>query len=727
MNENAERIGNRVDSPGQIGTVVQAAAVHGDVHLHAPVLSVGRPVMMLPAPPHRIIDRVAERAVLNRIVGSQRRSARPSLLVISGPAGAGATALALDTAHRAMRAGAAPGGALWADLTQGPATGRNRGQADERCSRVAAVLSCWLRALGAPWVPDHPDEAAALLRSVTASRPVVAVIECAATAVQVRALLPAAGLVVVTSRFRLVDLIADGAEHLDVPPLPEEAAMDLAADVIGERASDEPGGVRALVAACGALPGAVVAGAAYVAARPHRPIHELASRLTRPPARQLLRPSTTSQHPAVTTDEETIVNTTLGAVYSGFPPDLRDAYRRLALMPSPFSTAAAATLLQLGDEATDTVLADLRQAHMLRYEREHDQWQMPTPVLTHATNLTEDLPTNERIAAVARIARHYLMWAAHLDTIIVPGRRRYAAVFGWLPERSAAVSGPQDAIALMQTWVPTLLAAQAAAAQAGLHGLAWQYAEALWGYVTHRQDYAAWRQLCNVALDSATRADDPGAMARVHCLVGLLDRWLGRFDDAARHHAETARLARQAGDTLTEASAAEHHGATLMRMGHNEDALQVLRDGLALYQAVPSHPRGEALLRRQLGIALSQLGHHDEAETEFSAAEAVFNDLGEPYPRSRLAINRAEAAARTGRLAEALAHLDRAEEILPQRPAPHDAYLQYLRADLHGRTGDHQAAHQALAAAIRLADRLPTGHPTTLLITALVDERSRST
>ncbi|TMR38176.1 tetratricopeptide repeat protein [Actinomadura geliboluensis] len=710
---------NRAD--GKIGTLVQASQVHGDVHLHTSAPADARPPMMLPAPPRRLCDREDERTLLRRIATVRRQPARPDLLVISGPAGAGTTALALDVAHRAVRADAVPGGALWADLTPAPIAEPVTGQGPARQgrSRVDAALACWLRVLGAAWIPGHPDDAAALLRSLTASRPVVALIERAATAEQVRALLPAAGLVVVTSRFRL-DLAADGAAHLHVPPLPEDAAVELATDLIGTRADEDPGGVRALVATCGALPGAVSAAAAYVAARPHRPIHQLAARLAP-------HPCTTSQRPAVTTDEEVIVNNALDTIYAGFPPDLQDAYRTLALMPGQvFSADAAAALLQLGVEATDTVLAGLRQAHMLEYEHEQDRWQMPAPVLTHATSLAAALPEDEQTAAAARVARHYLMWAAKIDSVIVPGRRRHAAVFGWLPERPPQVEGPRDAIALMQDWVQVLLMVQAAAADAGLHHLAWQYAEVLWGYVSQRQDYAAWQQVCEVALDSAHRADDPGGLARVHSLAGLLDRWLGRLDDAKQHHVETARLARKSGDTLAEASAAEHHGATLIRMRRHEEALQILQGGLALYQALPSHPRGEALLRRQLGIALSQLGHHDEASTQFTAAEAVFNRLGEPYPRSQLAVNQAEAAARTGRLDEALAHLDRAEEILPHRPVPHDAYLHYLRASLHSRTGDHQAAHQALATAIRLADRLPANHPTSLLIMAMADESSRS-
>ncbi|MFG1858468.1 hypothetical protein ACGFJT_42015 [Actinomadura geliboluensis] len=712
---------NQLDDAGEIGTVVQAGAVHGDVHLYAPPpASLGQP-MMLPAAPHRLRDRRDERQLLSRIATARRPPARPDLLVITGPPGVGTTALALDVAHRAIRAGTAPGGALWADLTPAPAaepaTGpgpspASPGPARQGGSRVAAAAACWLRFLGAPWIPDHPDEAAALLRSLTASRPVVAVIERASTAEQVRALLPAAGLVVVTSRVRL-DLGVDGAEHLQVPPLPEDAAVELAADLIGTRATSDPAGVRALVTTCGALPGAVIAAAAYVAALPHRPIVELAERLAQRPPRR-------TSSPSPTTSEEKIVN----SIYDGLQSDLQDAYRSLALMPrTVFSTSAAAALLQVDDETTDMILAGLRQAHLLDYE-DADQWQMPARVRPHAAGLVADHPADDRTAAVARVARHWLLWSAQLDLLITPDRRRHAAVFGWHPERAPVADTTTNPIAMIQGWIPTLLSVQAAAADVERHDLAWQFADTLWGYVTRRQDYAAWRWIVDVALDSAAQIGDAGALARVHALAGLLDRWLGNYDDAVGHHTETARLARLAGDTLTQASAGEHYGATLIRMGRPDEAHQVLTDGLALYRALSTHPRGEALLRRQLGIAWSHLGDLDKAMVELSTAAAVFRGLAEPYPQSQLAVDCAEAAARAGQLDQALESLNQADQLLPSPSDAHDAYRHYLRADFHGRAGDGDAAREALAAAIRCADRLPDDHPTVKRIRALVEERS---
>src|ERR1035441_10589920 len=69
----------------------------------------------------------------------------------------------------------------------------------------AMVLAGWLRAAGvaAQVAPASVEEAAALWRSVTADRPAGVLTDDAASAGQVRPLVPAAGLIVVKSRHRL--------------------------------------------------------------------------------------------------------------------------------------------------------------------------------------------------------------------------------------------------------------------------------------------------------------------------------------------------------------------------------------------------------------------------------------------------------------------------------------------------------------------------------------------
>jgi hypothetical protein len=194
------------------GTVVQAGAVHGGVHVHtdAPV-ELPVPRQLLPAPGW-FADRSPEFRQLNRLLedGGHR------IAVIYGPGGVGKTALALRWIHDAEAR--FPDGQLFADLGafNGPVS-------------PGEILGRFLRALGVPAeaVPVRRDdgaelaEQAALYRSVTAGRSIAVLLDNAESVAQVRPLLPASetSVAVVTSRWRLGGLVRDGAYLVPVAPL----------------------------------------------------------------------------------------------------------------------------------------------------------------------------------------------------------------------------------------------------------------------------------------------------------------------------------------------------------------------------------------------------------------------------------------------------------------------------------------------------------------------------
>ena len=135
-------------------------------------------------------------------------------------------------------------------------------------------------------VPLTTDEQAALFRSVTSRRRVVILLDNAASAAQVRALLPGPGpasepalertrpsLVVVTTRWRITGLAIEGAKFLDLDTLGEPAARDLLIRMIGEkRASTAADDIRTLVRLCGCMPLAVCVTGARLAAHPRWPL-----------------------------------------------------------------------------------------------------------------------------------------------------------------------------------------------------------------------------------------------------------------------------------------------------------------------------------------------------------------------------------------------------------------------------------------------------------------------
>ncbi|WP_043688141.1 tetratricopeptide repeat protein, partial [Streptomyces xylophagus] len=179
-----------------------------------------------------------------------------TLAVISGMAGVGKSALALHTAHQLRER--FPDGQLYVNLhgaTPGM-TPLTPGQA----------LHALLRDLGAEprHIPEHPDAAAALLRSLLAPTRTLMVLDDAENAAQVRLLLPAGTgcAVIVTSRSPLTAL--DGARRFPLAPLSGEDSAALLRAVSGRGGLDA---AHPLVELTGRLPLALRVVAARLAAR----------------------------------------------------------------------------------------------------------------------------------------------------------------------------------------------------------------------------------------------------------------------------------------------------------------------------------------------------------------------------------------------------------------------------------------------------------------------------
>ncbi|WP_143663649.1 tetratricopeptide repeat protein, partial [Streptomyces sp. NRRL B-24085] len=147
-----------------------------------------------------------------------------------GMAGVGKSALALHVAHELRER--FPDGQLYVNL-QGASPGMTP-------LTPAQALTALLRDLGADprGIPEHPDAAAALLRSLLAPTRTLMVLDDAASAAQVRPLLPAGAgcAVIVTSRSPLTAL--DDAHRFPLSPLSAEESAELLRAVSGRDGRD---------------------------------------------------------------------------------------------------------------------------------------------------------------------------------------------------------------------------------------------------------------------------------------------------------------------------------------------------------------------------------------------------------------------------------------------------------------------------------------------------------
>ncbi|MFF9023932.1 AfsR/SARP family transcriptional regulator [Streptomyces eurythermus] len=209
----------------------------------------------LPAPPAHFTGRTDVRRELRQALTGPPASV-PAVAVISGMAGVGKSALALHVAHELREL--FTDGQLYVNLH-----GATPGMTPLTATQALAAL---LRDLGVGPrnIPEHPDAAAALLRSLLAPARLLLVLDDAANAAQVRPLLPAGPgcAVIVTSRSPLTAL--DGARRFPLAPLTGEDSAALLRAVSG-RAKLDAG--HPLVELTGRLPLALRVVAARLAAR----------------------------------------------------------------------------------------------------------------------------------------------------------------------------------------------------------------------------------------------------------------------------------------------------------------------------------------------------------------------------------------------------------------------------------------------------------------------------
>jgi DNA-binding SARP family transcriptional activator len=264
------------------------------------------------------------------------------LAVLSGPVGAGKTALAVHAAHR-MR-GQFPDGCFFARLRAPDGTARPLRE---------IVAGLW-------WaVPESAVAGAAgpaEWRRWLATRRALVVLDDARREAEVRPLLPEAGdsVVIVTSWSRLTGL--GPACRLPVGPLDPAQAVHLLGRIIGaDRVDRDPAAAGRVAAAAGLLPLGVRAAGDKLAALGHLPLAEYAARAGQ--AAALL------DEPA---SGGVTVRARLTQAALGLPGPARSALPGLGRLPGPsFTLADAAGALGMDEAAALGVLETMLEASIL--------------------------------------------------------------------------------------------------------------------------------------------------------------------------------------------------------------------------------------------------------------------------------------------------------------------------------------------------------------------------
>jgi len=661
------------------GPVIQARDVHGVITISPQPAPVRLPRPRQLPVPRLFTDRTAETSALVSAGAGQRSG----LALICGAGGMGKTALAAHTLDGI--ADRFPGGLFYASL----------GASTAAPADPATVLAGWLRAAGipAPVIPHGVDEAAALWRSLTADRPAGVLADDAASASQAHPLMPAAGLMVVTSRQRLAQLAADGARLIQLGPLPPAAAAELAGKITGPAI---PGQLTALASACGHIPLAITAAAGQAAARPNLPLHHIISDLT---ARRRAQP------PGPVSAEITM---SLDSSSQQLPPETARAYRLLALCPGPDLTVPAAAAVLGTDPGTAARLAgDLVTASLLD-EPAPGRFRYHDIIRDHArAQAAEEETQDDRNQAIARAIDCYLLQSARADLAITPHRLRHAPAYHRARLHGPWPGGPDAALAWLEAERHNLAAAQQAAADLGLHTIAWQFADTLWGWLLLTRDHGIWAQVCETALDSATACGDPQARYMTRIRLAALDRGNGRYQTARTHAGDALAAAQAAGNQDAAASSCEHIGLTWLDDGATATAATWFERGLTLYAHAGGNPRGEAIMRRHLARARTRLADYPAAATHLHTALDTFTGLGDAYGQAATLADIADLHLAQGTPADAVTAMEQALPIAGQAASPFLLARTFtILADALSQTGNTDQARDRLAQATQLHDQL---------------------
>ncbi|MDG4825034.1 NB-ARC domain-containing protein [Asanoa sp. WMMD1127] len=580
-------------------------------------------------------------------------SAPAKLVVLSGPAGAGKTALAVHASHRVSAW--FPDGHLYVALQD----------AGGHAIAPVDVLGRLLRDLGTDRsaLPAGVDERVGLLRTRLASRRMLLVLDDARGYRQVEPFMPIGSTaVLVTSRMPLTGL--PGATSIDLSPLPTAAAVDLLCRVAGtERVRAEPAAAKELVRICGGLPLAVRIAAARLAARPHWTVAALTERLA------------AAQHRL---DElrhgDLAVRPGLELAYKSLSPTAADAFALLgrldmANVPGWLVTA----MLGLEPSIGDSVIEELVDARLL-------------------DDLGPDSVGHRRYR-LHEITRLYAAerQAAEND----PGRWTSAlarAAEGWL----ALVRKARDRLHCERLHLDD--GDQPAAA---LDSRAVILAEA-----NPRDWFESEREALVTIVDHCADAGLSGLAQAITGASADFFELRGYYDDWRRTMLTALRCCRRTGDRRREASMLRGLGGCLVELDDQQAALSTLREAHSLAVEVDDRA-GAAMTRKEIGFVLALSGHLAEAETELRNA---VEELGRVDRRSTEALaltNLGFVLRQKGESAAAVALIRTARDIArSENDLFAEAYTLRVLAGALLPAGRRREAEQAAETAAELFTRI---------------------
>ena len=571
-----------------------------------------------------------ERAGLDTLSG--RKAPRARVLLIAGRPGSGRTALAGELVRQV--AGRYPDGVLRVRL----------GEPDGTRVPVARAARELLDALDAPAPAGAgEDELGEALRAALADRRALLLLDDAADAEQVDALLPDNPdcLAVVVSSGPLTG-IAD-VRPCTLGGLDTKSAVEVLSRYTGSvRVTVDPRAAERLAEQCQGQPAALALAGGWLAARPKAAVADLAKQLHTDPGRG------------------TVVGRVLGLVHDSLPASAARALRLLSLAPAGLvDPHTAASLAGCSVEAARGVLDDFA-AHGLLHPAGPSPEQFEVPCCLHpllrALAEAHERPAELQLARarmLERTVRLLQSCRAITETDSLQAREKLLGM-----PRALRFSGPRAAADWLRLRRPALLAsARLAVADGELDTLARRLmSQLVRAMVAHFGTQAAASDLYDLhglVLDVAERRDLPRERAAALLNLGDLDARTGRTTDALGRYRAALDAGREANDPYATGRAMESVGGAHLELDDYDRAADWF--GRALTERLARGEREDAArLYGRIGVAHTYAGRYGEALRNWRAAVAGHRKNGDIAAQARALSELARVQEYAGRLDESL-------------------------------------------------------------------------
>ncbi len=650
-----------------------------------------RPARCLPAAVADFTGRVRELGELDQILARSQPASVMVISALSGTGGVGKTALAVRWAHQVSDR--FPDGQLYLDL---------RGYGPDPAMEPLEALGLLIQQLRAPEpLPPEAEARAQIYRSLLAGKQALVVLDNAATAEQVRSLLPGSSrcMALVTSRRDLSGLVAkDGARRLDMGLLPLEESVALLRRIIGNvRVNAELGAATEVAQLCCRLPLALRIAAERALARPALRLEELASQLAAEQDRLEVL-ATPDGDPATAT------RIVFSWSYRRLTADAQRGFRLLGLASgTDIGIPAAAALCDITGGQMRRVLDELASEHLLE-EHRPGRYRCHDLLRRYAAECAQaDETDQQRSDAVCRLLTWYVAGADTADRVILPRTLH-------IPRETAGpacapalrFSGHSQALTWCETEWGNLTAAIRQASTGGYHAIAWKLPAALWGFFYLRKPWAAWIGSYEIGLASARQIHDAfgeawmlyglgtahWSLRQLPAAIGYYERslavwriishkWgeamtlnnmaaahcgLGQFQTALDIFSQALNIRRQLGDERGQAQSMINIGSCYSDVGDYPRALAQLREALQFSHQI-GYPYGIAVTTHNLGAALADLGQFTTAVEHLRSALDLRRELGDEQGQAETSDRLGQAQQQTGAISDARASWEQALEI----------------------------------------------------------------